>query len=569
MPSPGTDDLDAALRALEETVAAQAGVLLDLENSPERALLDPAPLSGVTRAEALAVIAVLADVWRAYAALRDVTEAARSLRGRRSRVDARTLTELTALLYGPSVPDILPQTKILPAPEIGPVPARHRPERAGQAHPEWVRPEQVRSGQVRPAELARRVDAAVAAVRGRMRLILGVRNALLAEIAAGGRAVAETSVLAARLGLAPGDAGLVAARRLLAELSAAARSDPLGVSPGLRARAEAAVAAATRSTGDLARRHDGLDADLAAAGALLAEITRLDDTARRDAGLATRRIRGLGPLYRLADNWRDDQQHGLAPWLIRLRAQAAAGRWKESSRGLARWLEVAEATHLAAQRIAGANGAALRRREELRGLLGAWEAKAARLGLTADPRLLPLARAARRELYSAPTDVERAAGLVNDFGAALAARGGSPAPDALPAPEVLPAPNVSPARLAPPRRPAQRDRSGTRTHPIPPPQTAPHPHPHPRPAPAASTTRPIQATPSAPPAPPAELARLAQPTPPGQSPSPVQSAPSARPRHPTQPTWPARRTRARRPAGSAGGGKPAGIGSSTRPEAVT
>ncbi|CAI7978297.1 conserved hypothetical protein [Frankia sp. Hr75.2] len=550
MPSPGTDDLDAALRALEETVAAQAGVLLDLENSPERALLDPAPLSGVTRAEALAVIAVLADVWRAYAALRDVTEAARSLRGRRSRVDARTLTELTALLYGPSVPDILPQTKILPAPEIGPVAqirrvAQIRP--IAEIGPERVRPEQVRSGQVHPAELARRVDAAVAAVRGRMRLILGVRNALLAEIAAGSRAVAETSVLAARLGLAPGDAGLVAARRLLAELSAAARSDPLGVPPGLRARTEAAVAAATRSTGDLARRHDSLDADLAAAGALLAEITRLDDTARRDVGLATGRIRGLGPLYRLADNWRDDQQHGLAPWLIRLRAQAAAGRWKESSRGLARWLEVAEATHLAAQRIAGANGAALRRREELRGLLGAWEAKAARLGLTADPRLLPLARAARRELYSAPTDVERAAGLVNDFGAALAARDGSP------------------ARPAPPRRPAQRDRSGTRTHPIPPPQTTPHP----RPAPAASTTRPIQATPSAPPAPPAELARLAQPTPPGQSPSPVQSAPSARPRHPTQPTWPARRTRARRPAGSAGGGKPAGIGSSTRPEAVT
>lgn len=560
MPSPGIDDLDAALRALEEAVTARAGVLLDLEDSPERALLDPASLSGVTRAEALAVIAVLADVWQAFAALRDVAEAARSLRGRRSRVDARTLAELTALLYGPSVPDILPQAKILPAPrigpvaqirpiaEIGPVPARYGPARAGQVH---------------PTELARRMDAAVAAVGGRMRLILGVRNAVLAEIAAGSRTVAETSVLAARLGLAPGDAGLVAARRLLAELSAAARSDPLGIPPGLRARTEAAVAAAARSTGDLARRHDGLDADLAAAGALLAEITRLDDAARRDAGLATGRIRGLGPLYRLADNWRDDQQQGLAPWLIRLRAQAAAGRWKESSRGLARWLEVAEATHLAAQRIAGANGAALRRREELRGLLGAWEAKAARLGLTADPSLFSLARAARRELYSAPTDVERAAGLVNDFGAALAARDGSPAPDALPAPEVLPAPNVSSVRPAPPRRPAQRDRSGTRTHPIPPPQTAPHPRPAPAPAPAASTTRPIQATSSAPPAPPAELARLAQPTPPSQSPSPVQSAPSARPRHPTQPTWPARRTWARRPAGSAG------IGSFTRPEAVT
>lgn len=198
MPTPGIDDLDAALRALEETVAAQAGMLLDLENSPERALLDPAPLRGVTRAEALAMIAVLADVWRAFAALRDVAEAGRSLRGRRARLDARSLAELTALLYGPSVPEILPMVGINPVPAI---PMVGTSPIGGIQPIAAIRQVPAHSGRrVAPAELARRVDSAIAAARARMRLILGVRNAVLAEVAAASRTVTRTGALAARLG---------------------------------------------------------------------------------------------------------------------------------------------------------------------------------------------------------------------------------------------------------------------------------------------------------------------------------------------------------------------------------
>lgn len=166
--------------------------------------------------------------------------------------------------------------------------------------------------------------------------------------------------------------------------------------------------------------------ELRSADELLGEIIRLDSEARRAARRSARRLARPGPFYRLGDGWLDDPRRGLAPWLRRLRRQTTQGRWKDASRGLSRWRVVADATKATAARIAADNGAALRRRDELRGLFGAWEAKATRLSLSEDPTLAGLAAATRRALFTAPTGLDGAARLVDEYGAALSARSSLP-----------------------------------------------------------------------------------------------------------------------------------------------
>jgi hypothetical protein len=321
------------------------------------------------------------------------------------------LAELAALLHGPSVPAVLPPVGVRQA----------EPRWAGAGRAGAQRAESPSAGWIRPDELARRLDHRLGAVRTELEAVLGSWNRQLAVAAEAQQSLADIENIAFRLGLDPDDAGVAAAHRLADDLAAQVRSDPLAVPEQAVARTEAAVDAVGRAVGDLARRHDNLAADLRAAHRLLAGIISLDETARRDAHRARTRISHPGTLLRLEDGWLDDRRRGLGPWLDRLDAQAAVGRWKEASRGLARWREAAEATRATAARIAETNGAGLRRRDELRGLLGAWQAKATRLGLAGDAGLRELAGRAQHALLAIPSDVDEAARHVEAYGALLSA----------------------------------------------------------------------------------------------------------------------------------------------------
>ena len=64
------------------------------------------------------------------------------------------------------------------------------------------------------------------------------------------------------------------------------------------------------------------------------------------------------------------------------------------------------------------------RREELRGLLGAYQAKAARLGAAEDPGLIERYDRARGLLWTAPCDLAAAADAVTGYQQAVLALGG-------------------------------------------------------------------------------------------------------------------------------------------------
>jgi hypothetical protein len=415
------EEIDASLTMLSGAVAAQANILLEVEHSPGRALLDPTELTGLTRRRVTEMLAVLADIWQAYAALKDVVDRSRTLRGRRGRADGRLLAELESLLHGPSVPAVLPPVGVRQAEHRWAGAVKGGAVKTGVQPAEPLSAEPLSAGWIRPDELARRLDHRLGAVRAELATVLGIWNRQLAVAAEAQQSLADIDRVAFRLGLDPDDAGVTAAHRLADDLAAQVRSDPLAVPERTVARTEAAVDAVGRAVGDLARRHDNLAADLRVAHRLLAGIISLDDTARRDAHRAWTRIRRPGTLLRLEDGWLDDRRRGLGPWLDRLDGQAAVGRWKEASRGLARWREAAEATRRTAARIAETNGAGLRRRDELRGLLGAWQAKATRLGLADHAGLRELAGRAQHALLAVPSDVDVAAWHVEAYGRLLSA----------------------------------------------------------------------------------------------------------------------------------------------------
>ncbi len=407
MVAPTLEQIDATLARLSAAVAAQAAILMELESAPGRALIDPERLTGATRERATTALAALADAWHCYRTLTELLTAARAVRGDKVRVDARVTAELDTLLHGPTAVPVLPGA-----------PAGSPPPAVG----------------IRPTELADRTDAALGSVRATIDEILAAWSRLLAILSATEGQLATADELAARLRLGD-DAGRTVARRLLAELSDLTAADPLAVPDSLVTRLEAAVSTAQAGLDELARRHDTLPQALRVAAALLERIAALIDRAATDADRARSRI--LLPatqLPRMPAGVLDDERHGLRTWLDRLTAAAAAGRWKEASRGLDRWRELADATLISARRFADRSAAPLQTRDDLRGLLGGWHAKAAGLGVVEDPDLAQAYRHARSVLYTAPTDLDRATALVRAFGAAVdrraAAGDGEPVPEA-------------------------------------------------------------------------------------------------------------------------------------------
>lgn len=116
---------------------------------------------------------------------------------------------------------------------------------------------------------------------------------------------------------------------------------------------------------------------------------------------------------------------GLRPWLDDLRAAAKAGnRGPDVVRGLKRWRIAADETERAAKAVTDTNSAPLDHRRELRGRLDAARAKAVRLRLAEDTRLVTLYRQASEALDRVPTDLDLAEKLTMGYCRALAAREG-------------------------------------------------------------------------------------------------------------------------------------------------
>jgi hypothetical protein len=354
-------------------VSRLADALFQLDTAPEFALVrDRAHLGGESARLAADATARLESLWQLYPVLTDAVDRVEEA------VAARRHDELARLLgrSGVTLPD---------------------------------------GGASSPTDLLASLERSLAGAQQSARTLAQAWRDVVPRLDRAAATLALVEARAADLGL--GGPDLDQARRLLDDLTGRAGSDPLGVDP---APAEEAVEQARARVESLVAQRASLPADLAAARRTLDDLAGLIAQGR-DALAATRsRIAAPpGVLEPLEPRLLDDGPTALRPWLGRLEAAATAGNWATAAPELARWRAAADALLARARAVAAANRAPLARRNDLRGLLDAFRAKAGAMGRAESPGLTRRYRAARDALYTVPCDLDAADARVREFVAAV------------------------------------------------------------------------------------------------------------------------------------------------------
>ena len=385
------DQAGAAVKAaVAERDAIQAN-LLELDSSFGKQLLAGAELTGDTKRRWDATAATLATLWQIYSAYSAVVDQAAEAVAR--HLGPRELAAITGLLGGRSV-----QLASGPAPLAG-------RDLADSGREDLT------------------LATAVARMRGAFTAVTEVVSAaeqVWTEVAgrldAAGAELARVAPLAATLADEALTGELAAVQGKLARLRDTLNSDPLALWRG-GGKVDTSGA-------------DRLAEQAAAAASRVDELVRLRDEARqRIAGLTTATATARSARADAVAAWRQaatkiaaaalpPQPGDLADQSARLAGLGtllAGGRWTRLASELDlldRELATATAGFKEAER---AVVAAMAKRDELRGLLGAYRAKAARLGAVEDPGLAERYDRARDLLWTAPCDLAAAEAAVASY----------------------------------------------------------------------------------------------------------------------------------------------------------
>ena len=387
--------------ALAERDAIQAN-LLELDGSFAKQVLEGATLSGTTRDRWATASAALATLWETFLAYSAVVDRAAALGTGPRRPARKDLPELSDLLTEGCIQ--------LPGP---PVPLARR-DVAAIARP--------------PVTLA----AAVGAMRRLFTQVTEVTSAVESVWAALGppldtatEDLARCAPLAAGLG-ADTEEELRAVSADLQALRAATNADPLALwhpdpagTQGGRADTSAA---------------DRLRERAAALASRIGELDRVRQQARHRIDELTAAVAGARAARQDAVTaWQEAAARVTAlpppppdigePPLAGLDALAARGQWSRLAAELDRCEADLAASGAQTAGLRQAAAAAIDKRDELRGLLRAYKAKAARLGAAEDADLAGRHEQAYRLLWTAPCDLPAAEAAVADYQRAILAKG--------------------------------------------------------------------------------------------------------------------------------------------------
>jgi hypothetical protein len=380
---------DTELLRLESAAAAVAANLVDLDDNTARKDLDKGPLTGTTAAAWADATEALTQLWDGYGMLTALITAARAARGQRRFTD----TEKAAYVEQVLGRSVTLSTRTVPLAQRGLL-------GAGQV-----------STTCTPAELLAAMEAAFGTAVAVASRAGDIWNRLLPATADAAGRLANVRQLTRSAG--GSTATLDEADRRLGTFTGTLASDPLGcdetVLAGVRTLIDRADAERT-SVGEL---RDALTQRLAAARTLADEVA----AATRAANAAADAAAGRFADDAIAAAGGPD----LRPDLAAIDALAAAGHWSLVSPRLSDWTRRARERLAASRDAAAHNTGLLAARNELRGRLDAYQAKASRRGLAEDPALAPLAETARTTLYTAPCDLEAARAAVNAYQDAVAA----------------------------------------------------------------------------------------------------------------------------------------------------
>jgi hypothetical protein len=382
----------AAAAVLAERDAIQAN-LLELDGGFTRRLLDGATLTGQTRERWDAASAALAGLWETYLAYSAVVDRVAELGVGAHRPTKKDLPELDSLLTG---------ARVQLARAAVPLAHRNLSDTGVRAVTLTDAVAAMRRSFSEVAEVTSAVETVWAQVNERL-------DAAEAELSAGlPRAAGLGQEVTAALHDA--QASLQAAR-------GAVNADPLGLYSG---------GVVDTSAADLVREQ------VAALTARIAELDRVRSQARRRIDALTAAVNAAQAARAAAVRaWQHAAQRiaalpplppGIAePPLDSLAALAAAGRWAALAAELDRCEGALAAAIGQTEECERSAATGLANRDELRGLLGAYKAKAARLGVAEDADLVTSYDQARDLLWTAPCDLTAAAAAVAGYQRAIQA----------------------------------------------------------------------------------------------------------------------------------------------------
>ena len=374
---------DTELLRLEAAAAAVAANLVDLDDNTARKDLDKGPLTGRTAAAWADATEALTELWDGYRLLTALITEARGTRGQRRFTDAEKVAYVNQVL-GRS---ITLSTKTVPLAQRGLL-------GAGQV-----------STTCSPAELLSAMEAAFATAVDVAVRAGDVWHRLLPKAADAAAALANLRRLTR-------SATLDEADRRLGDFTAALAADPLGCDEQVLADVRRLTERADAERTSAAELREALTQRLADAHTLADQLA----VAARTAAAAEESVAGRFADADIAVLGGPD----LRPDLAAIDALAAAGHWALISPRLGDWSRRARERLAALKDVAARNSAMLADRNELRGRLDAYQAKAGRRGLAEDPALAPLAERARATLYHAPCDLDAARAAVNAYQDAVA-----------------------------------------------------------------------------------------------------------------------------------------------------
>jgi chromosome segregation ATPase len=391
----------AVAAAAAERDSIQAN-LLDLDGSFGRRMLAGATLTGESQRRWDAAAADLATLWQIFHAYAAVVDGAAGLLAGGRRPADRDLTQITTMLTGASVE----LTRTVPL-------GRRDLTETGRSD-------------LTVAAAVREMKQAFARVAGVVAAAESVWNETADGLSEVGTQLATAKEQLAGLGDDEVTAALAAAEAELDDLRDVLNSDPLALWQGGRADTirlerlrEQSATVAARAAGIARLRADAQRQISAAAAAVAAaEAAREDAAAARVQAEAKIAAADLPPPAGAAE------VAGLEARLATLDKLRAAGRW---ARLAAELDTIGAAAADATQRYRAEQRAAagvLSRRDELRGLLDAYRAKAARLGAAEDIGLSERYQEAHGLLWTAPCDLTSAAAAVTTYQQAVSALNG-------------------------------------------------------------------------------------------------------------------------------------------------
>lgn len=394
---------DAAQRlALYKSVVQQwSANLFELDEHATYRLLAAGDMSGVTGDRGNRIVASAPALWAWLGLLRDRVEEIEQMGESKTLFDDKT-TEIEELIIGKnisisrsSLPDYLP-----------PVVARKFKDRDGD-----------------PIDLETNCHGLVETfravynpVRDIVAEVDAVWSDLIPRIEAATTTLDRANAVCDRLGATVPEVRLATQR--LEAVRASVSDDPLSLSGNVGPDLDDLVANAARAVGELEKAHGSLSEDLASTDVVLAELRVLRARAAAAYSEAAAKVAGV-TLVRVPSTAVIDGPNGLAHRARRFDSiEASDGEWRDARALVDDWQSAATRLRQQLERALEVNQDPLKRRDDLRALLRAYQVKAS---MTSDiaAEVADLGQLAHDELYTSPTDLKLAQDLMDRFASAL------------------------------------------------------------------------------------------------------------------------------------------------------